>query len=359
MKTTARNFSVSFTYFAVSLLACAAAASIHVQAAPIVVGTSTVNISDAPRGRALTTQIWFEAAAGSKASGFSPLLPIADIAIATNAVPAQSITSAAKRPLIVISHGNWGTRFSQGWLARELVQAGYVVITPSHPGTMNDDRSLSGSVRLWDRSADVKVVLDQLLQDPKWAALIDANRIGFFGHSFGGWTGLSLAGGRYDKASQTAGCEAQQPKDMYCNGWATQDISGVSMEGSDTDYRDPRIKAYYLAAAGPGSSMTVSSLKSIKVPIAFDTAKFDEVLAPKENAHFLAATIPGATEVTRDVGHFTYVPECKPIIGVIAAKLICTDPKGVDRADVHRVVGKAVVSFFDKTVGPAATVAGK
>jgi predicted dienelactone hydrolase len=226
---------------------------------------------------------------------------------------------------------------------------------------MNDDRSLSGSVRLWDRSVDVKVVLDQVLQDPKWAALIDANRIGFFGHSFGGWTGVSLAGGRYDVASQISGCAAQQPKDMYCEAWATQDISGVALTnllaGSGADYRDARIKAFYLAATGPGSSMTLPSLQGIRVPVAFDTAKQDTVLAPKENANFLAAHIPGATEVTRDIGHFTYVPQCKPFIGVAVAKLICTDPAGVDRAATHRDVGKAVVSFFNKTVGPSATVA--
>ncbi len=329
------------------LLACTATLGHAAAAASMVVGTATLPITDAARGRTLTTEIWFEAAAGSKASGFSPLLPIAKIDIATSATPSP----AGKRPLIVISHGNWGTRFSQGWLARELVQAGYVVISPSHPGTMNDDRSLSGSVRLWDRSVDVKVVLDQFLQDPQWAGLIDAQRIGFFGHSFGGWTGLSLAGGRYNKADQTAACQAQQPKDMYCAGWTQQDISGVSMAGSEADYTDPRIKAYYLAAVGPGRSMTVASLKGIQVPVAFDTARFDDVLAPKENAHFLAQTIPGASEVTRDVGHFTYVPECKPFIGVIVAKLICSDPEGVDRAAVHRVVGKAVVVFFNKTMG--------
>jgi predicted dienelactone hydrolase len=41
----------------------------------------------------------------------------------------------------------------------------------------------------------------------------------------------------------------------------------------------------------------------------------------------------------------------------LKAKLICTDPAGVDRAATHRDVGKAVVSFFNKTVGPSATVA--
>jgi predicted dienelactone hydrolase len=357
MNTTASPSSLVSSFSAISLLATAAALSTVcglANAASSVVGTATLPITDTPRGRALTTEIWFEAAAGAQAADFSPLLPIAAIQIARNATPAP----AAQRPLIVISHGNWGTRFSQGWLARTLVQAGYVVVSPSHPGTMNDDRTLAGSVRLWDRSADVKVVLDRLLQDPQWAGLIDADRIGFFGHSFGGWTGVSLAGGRYDMQSQIAGCQAQQPKDMYCDGWAKEDISAVSMKGAEADYRDARIKAFYLAATGPGSSMTLPSLQNIRVPMTFDTARFDDVLAPKENAHFLATAIPGASEITRDVGHFSYVPVCKPFIGAMVAKLICSDPASVNRAELHRAVGQAVVGFFDKTLGRPTAVAG-
>jgi predicted dienelactone hydrolase len=310
-----------------------------------VVGTSTLNLNDAARNRKLTTEIWFNASPGSTAQSFSPILPIASIEIARSAKPDSAFV---KRPLIVVSHGNWGTRFSQGWLARQLVLAGYVVITPSHPGTMNDNRNMAGAVRLWERSQDVRVVLDQVLADPQWAALIDANRIGFWGHSFGGWTGVSLAGGRFDVAQLLAQCEQQQPKDMYCAGAITDEAKAVATTGSADDYRDLRIKAYYLAASGPGMGMTAASLKNIGVPMAFDTAQFDTVLAPSENSSRMAQTIPGATEVKRAVGHFTYVPMCKPVIGKIAAALICTDPDGVDREALHSSVRADTVAFFGR-----------
>src|SRR5260370_15219774 len=111
-----------------------------------------------------------------------------------------------KQPLIVISHGNWGSRFSQGWLALELVKSGYVVLSTSHPGTVGDDQSAAGRYRLWDRSRDVSFALDEVLKTPKWAALIDQDRIGFVGHSFGCWTGISIDGGRYAAASTKACC---------------------------------------------------------------------------------------------------------------------------------------------------------
>jgi predicted dienelactone hydrolase len=310
-----------------------------------VVGSTTLAISDDTRGRNLPSEIWFEAQAGTRSGSFSPLLPIAAIELSKDAVPASS---AGKRPLVVISHGNWGTRFSQGWMARQLVLAGYVVITPSHPGTMNDDRTMAGALRLWDRSQDVRRVLDHVLADPQWAALIDSNRIGFLGHSFGGWTGVSLAGGRYDHAAQVAACQAQSPRDMYCAGMTTEDLSGISLAGSEADYRDARIKAMYLVATGPGRGMTMTSLKQISVPIVFDTARLDDVLAAADNSTWLAAHIPGATEVMREVGHFSYVPLCRPLIGKVAASLICTDPPGVDRAKVHLAVATQATAFFDQ-----------
>lgn len=308
------------------------------------VGTATIDVVDDARGRMLTTEIWFEAAKGTVAKSVSKVLPIAPIQIAQNATPSADFK---KRPLIVISHGNWGNRYSQGWIAIRLVQAGYVVITPSHPGTMNDDRTTAGAIRLWDRSDDVRFALSTVLKDARWSPLIDADRIGYWGHSFGGWTGVSLAGGRYDFKQLTSACAQQTPKDMYCDGMAAKDVAEVSLVGAGSDYRDSRFKAFYLAASGPGAAMTVASLGQIRAPIRFDTAQFDTVLAPAINSTALAALIPSATEVIRPVGHFAYVPICKPLIGRALASLICTDPNGEDRATVHQQVGTDVVTFFN------------
>jgi predicted dienelactone hydrolase len=318
--------------------------------AAAVVGTNTIPVKDSSRSRNLTTEIWFQADAAAKVENFSVVLPIAGIPIAPNSAPAVDFI---KRPLIVISHGNWGTRYSQGWLASSLVKAGYVVVSPSHPGTMNDDRTMTGAVRLWDRSEDVRVALSAILKDPKWSAMIDQDKIGFWGHSFGGWTGVSLAGGKFDFDQQITACKEQSPKDMFCNGLLTEDISKISLAGSDAGYADSRIKSFYLTATGPVRGMTIPSLKAISAPVVFDTAQFDDVLSPEMNSSWVAKWVPGAIEIIRPVGHFVYVPICKPFIGKIAASLICTDPKGVERSEVHEKVSADVVRFFDKTLGVA------
>src|SRR5262245_60696819 len=189
-----------------------------------VVGTATLELENGASGRKVTAELWFKAAPVARFEWFSPRPPLRPIRIARNADPQPYLR---KHPLIVVSHGNWGSRFSQGWLALELVKVGYVVLSTSHLGTVGDDQTVAGRYRLWDRSRDVSFAVDELLKNSQWAALIDESRIGFVGHSFGGWTGVSLAGGRYDPARQRGFCQSAEKKDFYCDGTLKDDITGV------------------------------------------------------------------------------------------------------------------------------------
>jgi predicted dienelactone hydrolase len=196
--------------------------------------------------------------------------------------------------------------------------------------------------------------LDEVLNDPKWAALVDEARIGFVGHSFGGWTGVSLAGGRYDPARQRAFCDNARKKDFYCDGTLKDDVAGVPAKDAGDSFEDGRIKAFYIMGSGPGQGFAPDSLKLISAPFLVDTAQFDEILDPVSNSTNLARQIPSAREVVRPVGHFAYVPECRWLVGPILTKLaglpLCGDPQGVDRAQVHRQVAPDVVAFFKKNL---------
>jgi predicted dienelactone hydrolase len=320
-------------------------------AADNVVGTATLNLEHKPTGRKVTSELWFKTTPDSTIEWFSPRLPLRSIPIARNADPQPS---PRKLPLIVVSHGNWGSRFSQGWLALELVKAGYVVLSTSHPGTMGDDQTAAGRYRLWDRSRDVSFAVDEVLKNPKWAALIDDDRIGFVGHSFGGWTGVSLAGGRYDPGRQRAFCQSAERTDFYCENTLKDDITGVPVGDAGNSFKDARIKAFYIMGSGPGQGFTADSLKSITAPFAVDTAQFDESLEPLSNSTNLARQIPNAREVVRPIGHFAYVPECRWLVGPILTRVaglpLCYDPTGVDRALVHKQIAPDVVAFFDKNL---------
>jgi predicted dienelactone hydrolase len=296
-------------------------------------GPRRSNSRNPATGRKVITELWFKATPSSKIEWFSPRAPLRSIPIARNA---DLQLPLRKRPLIVISHGNWGSRFSQGWLALEMVKAGYAVLSTSHPGTVGEDQTIAGRYRLWDRSSDVSFALDEVLKHPKWTPLIDETRIGFVGHSFGGWTGVSLAGGLYDPARQRAFCENAKKKDFYCDGTLKDDIAGISVADAGASFKDGRIKAFYIMGSGPGQGFAADSLKAITAPFVVDTAQFDEILDPVSNSTNLAGQIPSAKELVRSVGHFAYVPECRWLVGPMLTKLaglpLCDDPKGVDRS---------------------------
>jgi predicted dienelactone hydrolase len=309
-------------------------------------GVVTLDLENKANARKVTSEFWYEAASDSAAQPFATNPVFRAMPLARNAAPAAQ----GKRPLVIVSHGNWGTRFSQGWLAAALTQAGYIVLSTSHPGTLGNDQTAAGRFRLWDRSTDVSFALDEVLKDPKWSALIDETRIGFVGHSFGGWTGLSLAGARYEPARQLSYCEHVAKKDYYCS--QKDDISGIPVDDASRSYKDARIKAFYVMASGPGKGFTDESLRAIRAPIVFDTAQFDEVLEPQANSSDVARQVPGAKEVVRPAGHFAYVPVCngRPPASAGVISQICADPEGVDRAQVHAQAARDVVAFFAATL---------
>lgn len=316
------------------------------------VGTASLEVESKTHARKFVAEVWFAAAPGAKAEDFSPRAPLRSIAIARNAKPAPS----ERRSLIVVSHGNWGSRFSQGWLALKLVEAGYIVLSTTHPGTEGETQTAAGRYRLWDRSRDVTLALDELLKHPQWSRMVDAGRIGFVGHSFGGWTGVSLAGGRYDPVQQRTYCEKLSKRDFYCDATLKDEVSGVPTIDAAGTFRDPRIRAFYIMGTGPGQGFSPDSLKAIAAPFVVDTARFDEILEPAANSTSLARMIPGAKEISRPVGHFAYVPECRPVVGALLARVagipLCSDPDGVDRAKVHAQVAQAVIQFFTTTLLP-------
>jgi predicted dienelactone hydrolase len=323
------------------------------------VGTASIAMNNSADGRQFVSEFWFAAAPGSKVEAFAVRPPLRAIPIARGAEPAPA---HGKRPLIVISHGNWGTRYSQGWLALRLVQAGYLVLSTSHPGTLGNDQSVAGRLRLWDRSRDVSFALTQILAQPQWSGLIDESRVGFVGHSFGGWTGVSLAGGRFDALAQRASCEKAAKKDFYCTGTLTDEIAGIPIADAGESFKDGRFKAFYIMASGPAQGFSEASLRTITAPFVIDTAQADEILDAAVNSTTLARRIPSATEVVRPVGHFAYVPECKWAVGPLLARLagtpICDDPPGVDRGLVHKQVAEDVAAFFARQL-PATGMASR
>ena len=310
------------------------------------VGIEAVPLTDA-RGRAIITEVWYPAAETAVEIAFAARPFLRPIQVARGA--SYCCDNQGSRPLVVISHGILGNRFSQGWLARALVTHGYLVATVTHPNTTGDDITPAGILRLWDRAQDVSAALDQLLSHPTWSARIDAARIGFVGHSFGGGTGAVLAGGVHDAEALFRFCKTPAAaKDSYCEPVAKADQQSLDLSPTKASYRDPRIRGFYIVASAPAQGFTPETLRSVRMPFVVETAKLDEILDNALNSYVFAREIPGATSVDREVGHFAYVPLCLSGAVPPQAASVCADPSGVVREAVHSEVADGVVRFLGK-----------
>lgn len=117
-------------------------------------------------------------------------------------------------PVIVFSHGAWGSKDGHTMLTELWAGHGYVTIQPDH----RDSRALGIKVgdqsvfRDWqDRPADVTFILDALAElEAKVPALkgrLDAKRIGMSGHSYGANTAQLVGGARAFFGGREISCE--------------------------------------------------------------------------------------------------------------------------------------------------------
>ncbi|MEM9195252.1 MAG: alpha/beta fold hydrolase [Myxococcota bacterium] len=155
-------------------------------------------------------------------------------------------------PLIVFSHGVWGSREHYTAFAQHWASEGYVVILPQH---VDDDASMGEGTPFDDwpeRVGDITATLDELEQlavrAPELAGRIDPSRVGVAGHSFGSYI-----------AQLVAGVQIR-----------------TSFGGPATRVADPRVAAVLvLAPQGPGSQLADDAWDTLEIPVMSMTGSRD------------------------------------------------------------------------------------
>src|SRR5262249_11533673 len=109
----------------------------------------------------------------------------------------DSTACAGSFPLVAFSHGSGGHRRQSTFLCTHLASHGYVVAAVDHAGNTAADTLLGATAAEVDawiaaRPADIRWLLDRILDGAtsELGHIVDADRIGVVGHSFGGWTVL-------------------------------------------------------------------------------------------------------------------------------------------------------------------------
>lgn len=255
-------------------------------------------------------------------------------------------------PLFVFSHGSGGNMDNSAWLFSALVEKGAMVLAVNHPGSTSGDSSPRASLYLDRRAGDISAALDALLSDPVLGLHVDRSRITALGFSLGGATVLNLGGLRFDWEVYRDYCLAN-PKATDCGFLAKGNVDLDHLpEGFSADGRDDRIG--HVIAIDPAFTYTATaaSVEAVTVPVSFinlgdrDRLKTGDV---SENGSNLANRLADADyQVVAPSYHITFLGLCKSGGAELLAEEqddpVCTDPDGVDRADTHERIIKAVAA---------------
>lgn len=334
----------------------AAAWGIAYATAPAYDGTAGIAYAtvEAPaRGTEIDLHIWYPATPGGRA-----------VTVGGNGVfhgtpgGRRAPHAEGQYPMVLISHGSGGNAGQFGWIAAELARAGYVVVLPNHPGVTTGDASAEAAMRLWDRPADIRAVIDAIEADPEQFAFIDTGHIAVLGFSAGGFTAMALTGARADPVALNRFCEV--PNGMSdCAFFALQgiDLADFDFAPVARDMSDPRIGAAVFIDPGIIQTVTEESLEAMATPSLMINlgapgtvpAGVDASAAVTHLADVTYAHVEGAS-------HFSFLAQCWPRGAAILENEgeldpLCSDGGSRSRADIHAELSERITGFLDAEFG--------
>lgn len=276
--------------------------------------------------------------------------PTSLIGITLMKVARDSPIAGRDLPMVVISHGNGGGLQSHADLALALASGGYVVAAPMHAGDNFADQSAAGAATLYsNRTRQFHAAVDHMLTRWPGRDQIDAERVGAFGYSAGGFTVLAAAGAQPDMRLIAKHC-AQAPE-FVCE--VLRHFNSPLLDADSSSSKPmqptPRLKAAVLAAPGLGFTMTPTGLANVQMPVQLWSGEKDERVPYATNAKLIQRALGPKVEFhsVPGAGHTSFLAPC----GLIRPASVCSDPDGFDRKSFHATMNGEVLKFFEQHLG--------
>lgn len=233
-------------------------------------------------------------------------------------------------PLIVISHGSGGGNLLYRTLAHHLASNGFIVGMPEHPFNNFNNNTLEGTVEnLENRPRHIYTAIDWFLEDEKFAGVLKTNSISIIGHSTGGTTALSVAGGIPTSLPNES--SDGQPKQINVA-------------------HDRKIKSLVLLAPGTVWFKEKGALSGVDIPILMITAEKDQFIQPF-HAQIVLEGVADSSKVehriVENAGHFSFLSPF-PEFMVTPEFFPAQDPVGFDREQFHNELNIEVLDFLMK-----------
>ncbi|MEN5094289.1 alpha/beta fold hydrolase [Pseudomonas protegens] len=323
------------------------------QAAELI-GFREVTLADASQQRPLHVALWYPTA------NTAPLLTSADNPVFQGLTSIKDAApTGSAHPLVVLSHGYRGNWRNLSWLVSSLVDQGYIVAAPDHPGTTSFDQRPAEAAKLWERPHDLSRVIDRLTSDNTLAGTVDPQRIAAIGHSLGGWTVTALAGSRYSAQRYLEECRLH-PNPRLCGLAPELGITPQNQGPLGADLRDPRVKAVVSLDPGLVRGFTPESLSAVQTPTLILGAGVDIAGMPValESGYLQANRAPATSSllVIDDASHFSFMQICKPGATALLKEhapedeIICRDGNGRSREAIHQQVTQVIGGFLDRSL---------
>ena len=256
----------------------------------------------------------------------------------------QCPVNGTNLPLILISHGYGGNDLGHHDTAEALADAGFVAVAINHPIDTTPPGSRANTIAWFtERPRDIKRVIDFMLNSWADRSKLNPDRIGFFGFSRGGHTGLVLIGANPDLRQGVSPC----PPDLrpVCDAAATNPPPPTAFT------HDARIKAAVLADPALPQVFTLAGLQQVIVPIqlwASERSGDDPVIGVTEQGVAdLRDRLPSRPDfhLVSGAGHFAFLAPCPSTMAQRVPRF-CVDAAGFDRVVVHNQLDAAIVAFF-------------
>ncbi len=207
------------------------------------VGYTILNTQDLSRGRPVIIDVWYPAIQTARETPH-------DYGLGRGHVAERAPPVAGRlRPVIVLSHGAFGSSRNYSWIGEYLAGNGFIVAGVSHfkespvygPETIDP----ASALQPWLRPQDCTFALDYLFSQSEFQKIADPLRIGALGHSSGGATAIALGGAVFD-------LHAMQ---QYCGSDTTERDRGcLYARGTEPSRRKSLPDKHPVTINGSGSS---------------------------------------------------------------------------------------------------------
>jgi predicted dienelactone hydrolase len=314
------------------------------------VGEKSLIYQDSLRNRPVKVEVWYPTYEND-----STFERTTDLPFILNPTIRNANFIQQSFPLVFLSHGTGGNRFSLAWLAIALAKCGYIIVAPDHWGNTFDNKIPEYFVRYWERPMDISFLITHILADKTVGQYINKDKIGIVGFSFGGYTSLALAGADIDcnllkKNSDTPNGEKEF--NIPELGDLRKLIKQISCNNIQKTFKDIRIKAFVALspALGLGFNSTEQT-KNIDSPVLIFGTENDQIAPIKTNAEFYSKLISGSDFILLEgkVGHYIFLNEAAENLKKEAKKYYIDD-KTVNRQDIHEKVEDKIIKFFQKSL---------